>query len=53
VLIAVKLKAIYDERAVISFVKAGLGKMQDALGALWVSCPSGGAVEWVQARYFS
>jgi hypothetical protein len=39
VLIAVKLKPIYDERAVINCVKAGLGKMQDALGALWVSCP--------------
>jgi hypothetical protein len=53
VLIAVKLKPITDQRAVINCVKAGRGEMQDALGALWVSCTSRGAVEWVQARNFS
>jgi hypothetical protein len=40
VLIAVKSKPIYDQRAVVNCVKAVLGKMQDALGALWVSCLS-------------
>ncbi len=41
-LIAVKLN-INDQRAFINCVKAGRGKIQDALGALWVSCPSRGS----------